>query len=159
MSAICQARLTEERKNWRRDHPIGFWAKPRKNSSGTFDMLTWDAGIPGKQSTDWDGGIYPITLYFTNEYPQKPPKVQFPKGFFHPNVYPSGTICLSILNEDQDWRPGIKLKEIMLGIQDLLDTPNLNSPAQQDAYDMLRKDKPGYVNRVKKQARQYAPKD
>ena len=25
---------------------------------------------------------------------------QIPQGFFHPNVYPSGTVCLSILNED-----------------------------------------------------------
>lgn len=23
----------------------------------------------------------------------------FPAGFFHPNVYPSGTVCLSIINE------------------------------------------------------------
>ena len=24
---------------------------------------------------------------------------KFPPGFFHPNVYPSGTVCLSIINE------------------------------------------------------------
>lgn len=24
---------------------------------------------------------------------------KFPQGFFHPNIYPSGTVCLSILNE------------------------------------------------------------
>jgi hypothetical protein len=24
---------------------------------------------------------------------------KFPQGFFHPNVYPSGTVCLSIINE------------------------------------------------------------
>ena len=24
---------------------------------------------------------------------------KFPANFFHPNVYPSGTVCLSILNE------------------------------------------------------------
>jgi hypothetical protein len=24
---------------------------------------------------------------------------KFPAGFFHPNIYPSGTVCLSILNE------------------------------------------------------------
>jgi hypothetical protein len=24
---------------------------------------------------------------------------KFPSGFFHPNIYPSGTVCLSILNE------------------------------------------------------------
>ena len=35
-----------------------------------------------------------------HDYPSKPPKVSFPAGFFHPNVYPSGKVCLSILNED-----------------------------------------------------------
>lgn len=50
--------------------------------------------------TDWEGGYYPLTLHFTEDYPSKPPKCKFPQGFFHPNVYPSGTVCLSILNED-----------------------------------------------------------
>ena len=50
--------------------------------------------------TDWESGYYPLTMYFSEEYPSKPPKCRFPAGFFHPNVYPSGTVCLSILNED-----------------------------------------------------------
>ena len=28
-----------------------------------------------------------------------PAQCKFPQGFFHPNIYPSGTVCLSILNE------------------------------------------------------------
>uniref|UniRef100_M1ALH9 Ubiquitin carrier protein n=1 Tax=Solanum tuberosum TaxID=4113 RepID=M1ALH9_SOLTU len=50
--------------------------------------------------TDWEGGCYPLTIHFSEDYPSKPPKCKFPPGFFHPNVYPSGTVCLSILNED-----------------------------------------------------------
>lgn len=50
--------------------------------------------------TDWEGGYFPLTLHFSEDYPSKPPKCKFPSGFFHPNVYPSGTVCLSILNED-----------------------------------------------------------
>jgi len=61
----------------------------------------------------------------------------FPKGFFHPNIYPSGTVCLSILNEDDDWKPGITIKQILLGIQTLLDNPNPLSPAQQEAYTLF----------------------
>ncbi len=37
---------------------------------------------------------------------------QFPGGFFHPNIYPSGTVCLSILNEDEDWKPSITVKQV-----------------------------------------------
>ena len=38
-------------------------------------------------------------------------------GFFHPNIYPSGTVCLSILNEEEGWRPSITVKQILLGVQ------------------------------------------
>lgn len=50
----------------------------------------------------------------------------------HPNIYPSGTVCLSILNEEEDWKPHITVKQILTGIQKLLkDEPNIDSPAQQ----------------------------
>lgn len=60
----------------------------------TFDLFLW-------LQTDWEGGYYPLTLHFSEDYPSKPPKCKFPPGFFHPNIYPSGTVCLSILNEDK----------------------------------------------------------
>jgi len=41
---------------------------------------------------------------------------------------------LSILNEEEAWKPGITIKQILLGVQDLLDSPNPLSPAQEDAY-------------------------
>ena len=59
---------------------------------------------------------------------------KFEPPLFHPNVYPSGTICLSILDEDKDWRPAITIKQILLGVQDLLTTPNIRDPAQAEAY-------------------------
>ncbi len=42
---------------------------------------------------------------------------KLPEKFFHPNIYPSGTVCLSILNEDEGWRPSITVKQILMGIQ------------------------------------------
>jgi len=96
-------------------------------------------------------------MEFSEDYPSKPPKCKFPAGFFHPNVYPSGTVCLSILNEDDDWKPSITVKQILLGIQDLLDNPNPNSPAQAEAYQLFVQNKGDYVKRVKHQASQYPP--
>ncbi|KAL6001696.1 hypothetical protein ACLOJK_007436 [Asimina triloba] len=107
--------------------------------------------------TDWEGGFYPITLHFSEDYPSKPPKCKFPQGFFHPNVYPSGTVCLSILNEDSGWRPAITVKQILVGIQDLLDQPNPADPAQTDGYQLFIQDPTEYKRRVKQQAKQYPP--
>ena len=39
---------------------------------------------------------------------------KFDPPLFHPNVYPSGTVCLSILNEDEGWKPAITIKQVTL---------------------------------------------
>jgi len=88
--------------------------------------------------------------------PCPPPQCKFPQGFFHPNVYPSGTVCLSILNEDESWRPSITVKQILQGIQDLLDNANAGSPAQSDAFVLFTQNTREYERRVKAQAREYA---
>ena len=80
---------------------------------GAVNLLRWECSIPGKKDTLWFSGHYPLTMEFSEDYPSKPPKCKFPTGFFHPNIYPSGTVCLSILNEDEGWRPSITVKQIL----------------------------------------------
>ena len=81
---------------------------------------------------------------------------RFVPPLFHPNVYPSGTVCLSILNEEEAWKPAITIKQILLGIQDLLDDPNPDSPAQSDAYNLFRKDRAAYERKVRQVVRENA---
>ena len=38
---------------------------------------------------------------------------KFEPPLFHPNVYPSGTVCLSLLDEDKDWRPAVTIKQVI----------------------------------------------
>ena len=157
MTSMAVQRLAEERKRWRKDRPFGFSARPEKTETGKINMLKWLAHIPGKKDTSWDGAFYPLTLEFSKEYPIKPPKCKFPAKFFHPNVYPSGTVCLSILSEDEGWRPSITIKQILLGIQELLNNPNSKSPAQSEAYVMYSRDRKEYNRLVKVQAQRYPP--
>jgi ubiquitin-conjugating enzyme E2 I len=89
---IVLGRLKEERKLWRKDHPHGFFAKPTSNSDGSTNLMKWQAGIPGKNGTIWQGGVYKIYIDFSDEFPAKPPKCKFWPVLFHPNVYPSGTV-------------------------------------------------------------------
>jgi hypothetical protein len=63
MSSIASARLAEERKNWRKDHPAGFIAKPMKNEDESLNLLKWEAGIPGPENTDWAGEIIREIFY------------------------------------------------------------------------------------------------
>ncbi|ETO31173.1 hypothetical protein RFI_05946 [Reticulomyxa filosa] len=145
-----------------------------------------------KKETAWEGGVYRLNVFFSGEYPNKPPKCQFEKVLFHPNIYPSGTVCLSILNEEKDWKPAITIKQmrkiasrvfflvktllppfffflfkkkkknifkinekILLGIQDLLEHPNNNDPAQKEPYELYKKDPTEFWKRVRQEVKQY----
>ena len=155
---IAHQRLAEERKNWRKSKPFGFYARPSTNvSDGSINILKWECGIPGKTKTKWENGVYKLKLYFTEDYPSKPPKCVFEPPLFHPNVFPSGTVCLSILNEDKDWSPGITIPQILMGIQDLLDNPNPKDPAQEQAYHLFIKDIKAYDARILQQAKENPP--
>eukprot|EP00657_Telonema_sp_P-1_P005271 TRINITY_DN22520_c0_g1_i1.p1 TRINITY_DN22520_c0_g1~~TRINITY_DN22520_c0_g1_i1.p1 ORF type:complete len:178 (+),score=35.95 TRINITY_DN22520_c0_g1_i1:148-681(+) len=157
MSGIAQERLREERKQWRKEHPYGFWARLQKGADGASDLMKWDCGVPGKAGTPWEDGVYKVSMEFSEDYPSKPPKCKFPAGFFHPNIYPSGTVCLNILNDDKTggWRPAITIPQILSGIQTLLGEPNLEDPAQEPAYLLLRRDPAAYEARVRKEALLY----
>ena len=84
--SLCLARLGEERKQWRKDHPFGFFAKPVRNTNGVVDLKTWDVGIPGREKTIWEGGLFKLSLIFPDEYPTKPPKCE-------PDELPPGRVA------------------------------------------------------------------
>ncbi|XP_020095165.1 SUMO-conjugating enzyme SCE1-like isoform X3 [Ananas comosus] len=108
--------------------------------------------------TDWEGGYYPLTLGFSEDYPTKPPKCTFPQGFFHPNVFSSGLVCLSILDEYHGWKPAITVTQILVGVQNLLNQPNFASLAQGTPCHLLTQDAAEYKKRVREQAKQYQSK-
>ena len=80
-------------------------------------MLVWKCSIPGKAGTSWEGGLYPVDIKFSVDYPTKAPVCFLPAGFYHPNIFEGGQVCLSILKDDKGWRPSITIKQILLGIQ------------------------------------------
>ena len=61
MSSLITSRLAQERKDWRKDHPHGFIAKPSTTRDAKGDVTTnlrvWDCKIPGKPDTPWAGGV------------------------------------------------------------------------------------------------------
>ena len=136
------------------EHPHGFFARASKNDDGSSNLMVWDCGVPGKAGTPWEGGCYKVKITFSEDYPDKPPHCAFTPRIFHPNVYPSGKICLSIIDETKGWQPTISVKQILLGVQQLLGNPNLSDPAQREPFEMLRDDPTAYAERVRHEARQ-----
>ena len=65
LSQIHQGwRLSETRKQWRRDHPFGFFAKPVRTANGVLDLKKWECGVPGKDKTLWEGGLFKLDVLF-----------------------------------------------------------------------------------------------
>ena len=54
MTGMATKRLAEERKAWRQDHPVGFYARPTTKEDNSTNLLFWETGIPGKKGTDWE---------------------------------------------------------------------------------------------------------
>lgn len=51
-----------------------------------MDLKKWECGVPGKEKTIWEGGLFKLEVTFPDEYPTKPPKCTFsPLSFLELN--------------------------------------------------------------------------
>ena len=106
------------------------------------NILKGYAYISGSVGSVYVGGNYFFTFDFPTDYPHRPPKVEFQTNDgmtrFHPNMYRSGKICLSILNT---WRgdqlTGCQsIRTILLTIVSIMDSnPLLHEPGFTDKHD------------------------
>ena len=82
---------------------------------------------------------------------------KFVPPIFHPNVYSSGFICSSLLNENEGWRPAITHKQILLALQEMLHDPNPKRSAPNiEAYRLFKNNKREYKLRVLAEAKKYS---
>lgn len=151
MSSSAASYLADERKKWRKNPIFGFTAKPVQNPDKTLNLFEWECTIPGKKLTPWEGGQYKIKIFFQSNHPETPPFCKFDPPIFHPNVSASGKICVSILSSE--WHSSITFKNILFGIQALLDNPGTRHPENYDAAQMYRLDRSNYDQKVRKQAK------
>ena len=108
------------------------------------DISHWEIMYNNNQLPDFLGSLK-IYAKFPLEYPSKPPSIRIPQ-IYHPNVYATGALCLSILDEislpgaeGASWRPTISMWSVLLGVQNVLIDPNPDSPANVPAKNMFVK--------------------
>jgi ubiquitin-conjugating enzyme E2 I len=130
-----------------------FYARPGKNADKSQNLMLWECGIPGKKDTSWEGGLFKVELHFNDDYPSKPPTIKFTPPLFHPNVYPGGQVCLDIINEGGGWVPAVTIKQMLLGLQELLDEPFTGDPANGPANYMCTQQPAQYQEKIKEMVR------
>jgi ubiquitin-conjugating enzyme E2 G1 len=89
----------------------------------------------------------------------------FTKGFWHPNVYKDGRVCISILHEakpdefntqekmSEKWRPILGVEAVLVSVLSMLSDANFESPANIDASVELKNDPKAYKTRIRKLVR------
>ncbi|XP_015420102.1 PREDICTED: ubiquitin-conjugating enzyme E2 R1 isoform X1 [Myotis davidii] len=126
------------------------------------DLYNWEVAIFGPPNTYYEGGYFKISqdghLWAEcvhpalTHLPQGPGHraFRFLTKMWHPNIYETGDVCISILHPPVDdpqsgelpserWNPTQNVRTILLSVISLLNEPNTFSPANVDASVMYRK--------------------
>ncbi|KDN70802.1 putative ubiquitin-conjugating enzyme E2-18 kDa [Colletotrichum sublineola] len=159
-SAMAQStahrRLLQEYRALTNNPPEGITAGPLSED----DLLHWEALIQGPEGTPFDGGVFPAELKFPKDYPLAPPTMKFLVDMWHPNIYPSGLVCISILHPPGDdpnhyehaserWSPIQSVEKILISVMSMLAEPNDESPANVEAAKMWRERRADYEQKVR----------
>ena len=134
------------------------------------DVQAWIAGPTG---TPFAGGVFRVQLKLGNDFPQAPPKgwyivvclfmqsnvsfrersflTHFLTGYFltkifHPNIAPTGEICVNTLK--RDWTSNLTLQYVLLTIKSLLFTPNPDSALNEEAAMLFHDNVASYERRA-----------
>ncbi|PAV15734.1 ubiquitin-conjugating enzyme [Pyrrhoderma noxium] len=138
-------------------------------SAGLVDdnILEWRIGIIGPEGSLYENGYLTAHLTFTENYPNEPPTMRFVTKMWHPNIYPDGRVCISILHQPGDdqfgyeqagerWLPIHTVESIILSVISLLTplVPDISSPANIDAAIEVRDNLKSYQRKVRRLAEQ-----
>ncbi|KAL8287592.1 hypothetical protein RQP46_003450 [Phenoliferia psychrophenolica] len=129
------------------------------------DFFHWSCLISGPSETPFEGGVFEAELKFPRDYPLSPPKMKFNPPLFHPNIYASGDVCISILHAPGDdpnayessnerWSPVQSVEKILLSVISMLAEPNIESGANIDACKVFRDNREQYDEIVRAHVRQ-----
>eukprot|EP01029_Cantina_marsupialis_P029214 TRINITY_DN779954_c0_g1_i1.p1 TRINITY_DN779954_c0_g1~~TRINITY_DN779954_c0_g1_i1.p1 ORF type:complete len:165 (+),score=40.47 TRINITY_DN779954_c0_g1_i1:142-636(+) len=123
------------------------------------DLFEWEALIRPDEDSLYAGGCFKVKIKYSEEYPMKAPIVIFSQPICHPNVYPDGKICMSILHNGADvfgyeelserWSPIQSTTSILLSLRILFSHPNFESPANVDVAKLFLDDIDEYKRRCR----------
>jgi len=132
-------------------------------SAGLVDesnIFEWQVCIVGPTDTLYEGGVFNALLKFPEEYPNMPPKMRFTTKLYHPNIYQTGEVCISILHPpgedkwgyerpEERWLPVHSPETILLSVISMLSDPNDQSPANLEAAKDWRENQATFKKKVR----------
>jgi len=160
----AKQRLMSEMKALQKENWIRFEHEDQPN------LMKWRFALMVVNSDSvFNGGYFRAEMTFTDDYPYSPPKFRFLHKITHPNIYPDGQLCISILHKpgeditsgedaSERWSPLQGAESVFRSILLLLDDPEINSPANVDA-GVLYRDRREEYNQKAREAVEASKKD
>lgn len=169
LSPTGRRRLLKELDMINNDSTLGITARLGCDENGNEVLDIWDLFMNGPQGI-YENYTLHAKIHFPENYPFCPPTFCFVTPMFHPNIYKDGAVCISILHTDRDdptnsaydnctWTPSQNVRTVCLSITSLLDSPNIYSPANVDASNLLRDHKVEYEAKVRELLDRHCRKD
>ena len=146
----CKKRILQEIKELQNNDSDNVTAGPVSEDN----IFCWSATLIGPKDSPYEGGIFLLDIRFPDDYPFKPPKINFQTKIFHPNINSGGSICLDILNSQ--WSPALTLSKTLLSISSLLTDPNPDDPLVSSIANMYKSDREKYNEEAKLWTTKYA---
>ncbi|KAI5066254.1 hypothetical protein GOP47_0018878 [Adiantum capillus-veneris] len=148
---MASRRILKELVDLQRDPPASCSAGPVGD-----DIFQWQAHIMGPIDSPYTGGLFLVSISFPQDYPFKPPRVQFQTKVYHPNISSSGNICLDILKGS--WSPALTIAKVLLSISSLLTDPNPDDPLVPEIAHIYKTQRATYDERAKAWTSKFAMK-
>eukprot|EP01115_Flamella_aegyptia_P002076 TRINITY_DN13407_c0_g1_i1.p1 TRINITY_DN13407_c0_g1~~TRINITY_DN13407_c0_g1_i1.p1 ORF type:complete len:152 (-),score=11.81 TRINITY_DN13407_c0_g1_i1:43-498(-) len=142
-------RIIKETQRLLSEPAPGISATPAEDNLRYFNVI-----IAGPTGSPYEGGIFKLELFLTEEYPMAPPKVRFLTKIYHPNIDKLGRICLDILKDK--WSPALQIRTVLLSIQALLSAPNPDDPLANDVAEQWKTNEPLAINTAREWTRKFA---
>ncbi|KAN0004352.1 hypothetical protein ACTFIZ_010526 [Dictyostelium cf. discoideum] len=147
--ASLPKRIIKETQRLMTEPAPGISATPATDNFRYFKVA-----ISGPLDSPFEGGIFNLELFLTDDYPMSAPKVRFLTKIYHPNIDKLGRICLDILKDK--WSPALQIRTVLLSIQALLSAPNPDDPLANDVAEHWKTNEKEAMARAREWTRLYA---
>ena len=119
-----------------------------------FNIDTIFGVLEGPINSIYENGFFFFKIKWNiDNYPFEKPKFSFITKIFHPNIDKDGLVSYVY---NTDWTPAFRNRTVILYIQSLLESPNLEVFVNQEAAKLYKENKNLYDNTVKDYINKYA---
>ncbi|OQV22633.1 putative Ubiquitin-conjugating enzyme E2 L3 [Hypsibius exemplaris] len=107
----------------------------------------------------YNKGAFLVNIVIPDNYPFRPPKINFGTKIYHPNITEHGHVCHPIYGSQ--WSPSLRIEQVIQALLDLISTPEPNRQCctcRADLIEEFTKDKEKFMKNAEEFTIKHAEK-